>query len=122
MLSSAVIAPFALILVLLHARSVGSIIIHSTCKNMAGVDEYGYGPDVSDAISSAYENVRTISANAANILENYQGKKLPPTENARIASILTAFGLRPGDDRESMFILLATGMGFEMINAACGPR
>ena len=114
MLSFAFVAHLALILFLFYVQSVKTITIHSTCKSMTGVDEYGYGPDVSDAISNAYETMRTISANAANVLENYQKKKLPPNESARIASLLTAFGLSPGDRRESMFILLATCMGSGM--------
>lgn len=89
-----------------------ALTVHETCKNFPGVDEYGYGPDVSAAVSTAYDYMRMIANNAVSVADKYQSNSLPPDERVRFASLLTAFGVPEGDSRLPFFLIQLDGKLF----------
>ena len=105
-------------LTLLYTPIVNAITIHETCKSMTGVAEYGYGPDVSYAITTAYQHMQTIAKNAANVATKYRANELPPNERARISALLTAFGIPNGDKRQSLFLYQLESKDSRMTSAA----
>ena len=103
----------------LFCISIGSALtIHETCKSMTGVDEYGYSPDVSAAVSTAYNYMLMIAKNGATVAEKYRTNQLPANERVRISSLLTAFGLPDGDKRQGLFLYQLEGEGSYMVPAA----
>lgn len=88
-----------------------AVTIHETCKSMTGVDEYGYSPDVSDAVATAYKYMQMIAKNGDSVIERYRTKQLPSNERVRISSLLTAFGFPDGDKRQGLFLYQLSGKG-----------
>ncbi len=103
--------PFLAAVTFLYPSITNAVIVHETCKNLPGVDEYGYGPDVSYAVTTAYDYMRMVAKNADSVVTKYQQNKLPPNERVRFSSLLTAFGIPDGDKRQGLFLIQLAGKG-----------
>ena len=103
------VVPIFAVVAFFYSGLSHALTVHETCKNFPGVDEYGYGPDVSAAVSNAYDYMTTIAKNAVSVANKYQSKSLPPDERVRFASLLTAFGVPEGDSRLPFFLIQLDG-------------